>query len=119
MRIWTTARDRAASSRCPTRASAPLATRSLLGARTCGTATEVGGGRVAAVEVSTDNGATSHRATGTSSCTDSWTPTSSGPTTLKSRAADDSANIETPGAGFNVTVSSTNTLVAAYGFNEG
>src|SRR5205823_7384552 len=57
-----------------------------------GTATEAGGGRVAAVEVSTDNGATWHKATGTTSWTYSWNPTISGPTTIKSRAVDDSLN---------------------------
>src|SRR5262249_4499176 len=43
----------------------------------------------------------------------------SGPTFLRSRAVDDSANAETPSAGVSVTVSSSNTLVAAYGFDEG
>ena len=84
-----------------------------------GTATEAGGGRLAVVEVSTDSGATWHRATGLASWSYTWTPTVSGPTVIKSRAVDDSVNLETPGAGVSVTVSTSNTLVAAYGFNEG
>ena len=47
-----------------------------------GSATEAGGGRLAAVEVSTDGGATWHRATGTSSWSYTWTPTVSGPAKL-------------------------------------
>jgi N,N-dimethylformamidase beta subunit-like, C-terminal/Concanavalin A-like lectin/glucanases superfamily/Bacterial Ig-like domain/Bacterial Ig domain/Calx-beta domain len=83
-----------------------------------GTATESGGGRLAAVEVSIDNGVTWHRATGLASWSYTWTPSVSGPTVIKSRAVDDSCNLETPSAGRSVTVSSTNTLVLALGFNE-
>ena len=43
-----------------------------------GTATDTGGGRVAGVEVSTDNGATWRRATGRGSWTYTFTPSSSG-----------------------------------------
>jgi len=40
--------------------------------------------------------------------------------TIKSRAIDDSGNIETPGVGVSVTVSAVlSPLVAAYSFNEG
>ncbi len=57
-----------------------------------GTATDTGGGRVGAVEVSTDNGGTWHPATGREAWSYSWTPTTSGPVVVKVRAADDSAN---------------------------
>lgn len=67
-----------------------------------GTAQEQGGGRVAAVEVSTDGGATWRRADGRESWTYSWTPRSSGTVTIKSRAVDDSGNMETPSAGVTI-----------------
>ena len=52
--------------------------------------------RVGGVEVSTDGGATWHRATGRESWTYTFTPSASGTVTIRSRATDDSANIETP-----------------------
>ncbi len=58
-----------------------------------GTATDAGGGKVGVVEVSTDNGATWHRASGRENWTYSWTPTTSAVVTLKARATDDSLNI--------------------------
>ena len=70
-----------------------------------GTASDVGG-LVGGVEVSTDNGTTWRPATGRSNWTYSWTPTVAGNFTIKSRAADDSLNLETPGAGVNVTIGS-------------
>jgi Domain of unknown function (DUF4082)/Bacterial Ig-like domain/Bacterial Ig domain len=69
-----------------------------------GTASDAGGGVVAGVEVSTDSGATWHPATGTTSWSYTWTPGPTGSFTIKSRASDDSANVETPGAGVGVTV---------------
>ena len=87
-----------------------------------GTATDAGG-VVAAVEVSTDGGATWHRAVGRSSWTYSWTPATTGPVVVQTRAVDDSANVQTPSGGLNATVqlvpTSTTGLVASYGFNEG
>ena len=71
-----------------------------------GTATEAGGGLVAAVEVSVDAGATWHPAVGRESWSYSWTPTTAGSVTIKSRAVDDSGNPEVAGAGVNVTVGS-------------
>jgi hypothetical protein len=65
------------------------------------------GGQVAGVEVSVDSGTTWHRANGTTAWTYTWTPSSTSQVTLKSRAVDDSGNIETPGAG--VTVGGTQT----------
>ncbi len=61
-----------------------------------GTASDSGGGIVAAVEVSVDGGRTWHPATGMATWTYAWTPTSSGPVTIQARAVDDSANIGTP-----------------------
>jgi hypothetical protein len=71
-----------------------------------GTAAD-GGGLVAGVEVSTNNGTTWNAATGTTSWTFSWTPTTAGPTTILSRAIDDSGNIGASGTGVNVTVSNS------------
>lgn len=60
-----------------------------------GTATDAGGGTVAAVELSGDGGATWHPATGRSNWTYQWTPSHVGSVTLLSRAVDDSGNLET------------------------
>ncbi|HEY7071829.1 MAG TPA: DUF4082 domain-containing protein [Acidimicrobiales bacterium] len=67
-----------------------------------GTASDVGG-VVAAVEVSTDNGATWKRAAGTTSWSFTYLPTALGSLTIKTRAIDDSVNIETPGPGRTIT----------------
>lgn len=87
-----------------------------------GTASDAGG-VLGAVEVSVDGGATWRRAQGRTSWTFTWTPSTSGPVTIRSRAVDDSGNIEIPTAGTTVTVqyapTSTTGLVAAYGFNQG
>jgi hypothetical protein len=72
-----------------------------------GTATDAGGGVVAGVEVSVDGGATWHPAVGRQSWTYTWTNGPSASTTIKSRAADDSANIESPAAGLSITVGQT------------
>jgi hypothetical protein len=69
-----------------------------------GTSSDTGGGIVAAVEVSVDGGTSWRRANGTTSWTFSWTPSTQGSVTLKSRAVDDSANLENPSAGVTVTV---------------
>jgi hypothetical protein len=69
-----------------------------------GTATDSGGGVVGAVEVSGDGGDTWHPATGRSSWSYSFTPTATGQVTIKSRASDDSANVETPKSGVTVSV---------------
>jgi len=69
-----------------------------------GTATDSGGGVVGGVEVSTDGGATWHPASGRGSWSYAWTATGSGAHSLRSRAVDDSGNLETPAAGVGVTV---------------
>ncbi|GGO17260.1 hypothetical protein GCM10010116_34920 [Microbispora rosea subsp. aerata] len=75
--------------------SAPSASATLANGSTVtvsGTASDVGG-RVGAVEVSTDGGATWHPATGRGSWSYSWNVTGMGPTTIKARAVDDSGNV--------------------------
>jgi hypothetical protein len=74
-----------------------------------GTASDAGGGSVAVVEVSTDGGVTWHRATGFQNWSYSWIPLAAGTYNIKSRAVDDSVNLETPGAGTTITVSSAGT----------
>ena len=75
-----------------------------------GTATDAGGGVVTAVEVSIDGGSTWHRVTlagadaATVNWSYTWTPQATGNVVIKSRAVDDSGNIETPGASVPVTV---------------
>lgn len=69
-----------------------------------GTATDVGGA-VAGVEVSTDGGTTWHPATGRDTWSYKWDVTGNGSTTIKTRAVDDSGNIETPSAGTSISVS--------------
>ena len=69
-----------------------------------GTAADTGGGVVAGVEVSTDNGSTWHPASGTTSWTYSWTAHGSPSTTIKVRASDDSGNLGAASAGASVTV---------------
>jgi hypothetical protein len=69
-----------------------------------GTASDIGGGIVAAVEVSVDGGATWRRALGRESWSFAWTPSPPGPVTIQCRAVDDSANIESAGPGIAVEV---------------
>ncbi|WP_369797936.1 DUF4082 domain-containing protein [Cryobacterium sp. MLB-32] len=69
-----------------------------------GTATDAGGGVVAGVEISTDAGATWHPATGTTAWTYSWVAHGSPSTAVRTRAVDDSGNLEAPTAGADVNV---------------
>jgi hypothetical protein len=69
-----------------------------------GTAVDGGGGVVAGVEVSVDNGKTWHPAPGRQNWSYAWTPSAVGNTTILSRAVDDSGNLETPSAGLSVNV---------------
>jgi hypothetical protein len=73
-----------------------------------GTAVDSGGGVVGGIEVSTDGGATWHRANGTSNWTYNWRPGVLGTINLLTRATDDSGNIEPPSAGINVNISTAN-----------
>ncbi|HSC92510.1 MAG TPA: DUF4082 domain-containing protein [Gaiellaceae bacterium] len=61
-------------------------------------------GAVAAVEVSTDGGATWHPASGREQWTYTWHAGGYGTVTIKTRAVDDSGNLETPGAGTTIDV---------------
>jgi hypothetical protein len=77
--------------------TAPAAGATLTGESTVtisGTAADVGG-RVGGVEVSTDDGATWHPAQGRTNWTYSWRVHGFGPTVIKVRATDDSANLQT------------------------
>ncbi|WP_306214298.1 N,N-dimethylformamidase beta subunit family domain-containing protein [Actinoplanes sp. RD1] len=58
-----------------------------------GTATDTGGGVTGGVEVSTDDGITWHPAEGRGTWTYGWRPGSTGTTTVRVRAADDSGNV--------------------------
>ncbi len=62
-------------------------------------------GVVANLEVSTDGGATWHRAQGTSNWTYSWVPTAWGAATIESRGTDDNGNLEVPSSKVMVTIS--------------
>ncbi len=68
-----------------------------------GTAADTGG-VVAGVEVSADGGTTWHPATGTTSWSYAWTPGPTGQTPIRSRAVDDTGNLETASAGISITV---------------
>ena len=61
------------------------------------------GGVVAGVEVSTDGGTIWHPATGRATWTYTWTASGSS-ALIRSRAVDDSGNLETPTSGISVTV---------------
>ena len=75
-----------------------------------GTATDAGGGVVAGVEISTDGGSTWHPVTTMSAANTSvtwsysWIAHGYPTTTIKTRAVDDSGNLETPGPGVTVQV---------------
>jgi hypothetical protein len=69
-----------------------------------GTASDSGGGVVAAVEVSVDGGASWHPAVGRTSWSYVWVPRVAGAVTVLSRAVDDSGNLEAVGAGTSLTI---------------
>jgi Domain of unknown function (DUF4082)/Bacterial Ig-like domain/Bacterial Ig domain len=69
-----------------------------------GTASDTGG-VVGGVEVSVDGGTTWHPAKGRANWTYTWIPTSTGSVTIKSRATDDSGNIQAPATEVTLTVS--------------
>jgi len=84
-----------------------------------GTAADSGGGVIGGVEVSVDGGQTWHPAQGRESWTYSWTILASGSITIKSRAVDDSGNLETPSAGVTVNVPKAPISVDAQVNNDG
>ncbi len=69
-----------------------------------GTAIDTGGGVVANVEVSVDGGASWHPASGRSNWSYSWIFSTPGSVTIKSRAVDDSGNLESLAASVTVNV---------------
>ena len=69
-----------------------------------GGAVDEGGGVVAGVEVSVDNGGTWHPADGREAWSYRWTPAETGSVTIFSRAVDDSGNLEQPRRGVSVTI---------------
>src|SRR5262249_10719510 len=69
-----------------------------------GIASDASGGTVAGVEVSVDGGVTWSAATGTTVWSYDWMPATPGPATIKSRAIDDSRNVQDPPAKITVTV---------------
>jgi len=69
-----------------------------------GTANDAGGGSVVRVEVSVDGGATYSAAAGTNAWSFNWTPSAPGPATIKSRAVDNTGNVQDPPAEIRVTV---------------
>ena len=73
-----------------------------------GTAADTGGGVVAGVEVSTDGGSTWRRATGTTSWSYQFAPGVLGPASIRSRATDDSGNLEQPATNVPVTITQGN-----------
>jgi hypothetical protein len=72
-----------------------------------GIAQDTGGGQVAGVEVSVDNGLTWHPANGRENWNYEWLPTQAGSVTILSRAVDDSGNLEPPGQGVTVMINLT------------
>jgi len=70
-----------------------------------GIASDSGSGLVGALEVSVDGGTTWHPANGRANWSYNWTPSSVGSVTIRSRAVDDSGNIQTLGTAVTVTVS--------------
>ncbi|PIK69083.1 hypothetical protein CS379_31655, partial [Methylobacterium frigidaeris] len=75
-----------------------------------GTATDAGGGVVAGVEVSTDNGATWRAAKGDENWSYTFAPQVAGTYQIRTRATDDSVNMETPSAGRSLTVTASPSL---------
>jgi hypothetical protein len=75
-----------------------------------GTASDTGGGVVAGVEVSTDGGSTWHPANGTTNWSYTWSAHAGTSVTLKSRAVDDSGNLESAASGPTINVACPCTL---------
>jgi hypothetical protein len=69
-----------------------------------GTATDSGGGVVGGVEISVDGGTNWHPAVGRESWTYATTFNNNATVNIRSRAVDDSGNLEVPGPGISITV---------------
>src|SRR5439155_14306947 len=70
-------------------------------------------GKVGGVEVSVDGGSTWHPAQGRENWSYTWTPGPAGPTVIKSRAVDDSGNLEDPATSASVTAAGISATVNA------
>jgi Big-like domain-containing protein len=68
-----------------------------------GTASDSGSGSVVRVEVSVDGGFNYNAATGTNTWSFNWTPSAAGQVTIKSRAVDNTGNVQNPPAEIQVT----------------
>ncbi|MCB8822260.1 DUF4082 domain-containing protein [Microvirga rosea] len=77
-----------------------------------GTASDVGG-VIAGVEITTDGGTSWHPVSGDESWSYSWTPNAPGTYNIRTRAVDDSVNMEVPGTGRTVTVAGNNVFAAS------
>jgi hypothetical protein len=75
-----------------------------------GTAADLGGGKVAGVEVSIDGGTTWHPAVGTTSWTYSFNANAVATQVIKARAVDDSANIGAVGTPVSISTTGPNSL---------
>jgi len=73
------------------------------------------GGVVGGVEVSVDGGNTWHPASGRGTWSYAWTPVELGNAVIKSRAVDDSSNLETPSPGIAVTVAASDCPCTGWG----
>jgi len=82
-----------------------------------GTASDNGGGSVARVDVSVDGGANYSAATGTDTWSFNWTPSAPGPVTIKSRAVDNTGNVQNPPTEIHITVDAppTSTITSPKG----
>ncbi len=78
-----------------------------------GTSADAGGGVVAGVEISVDNGVSWQFAIGTSNWTYNWLPASSGSYTIKVRAFDDLGNLETTGTAPSANAITVNVTVTS------
>lgn len=74
-----------------------------------GTASDAGGGLVGGVQVSVNGGTTWAPATGGTTWTLTWTASGLGAVSIRSRAFDDSGNMESPSAGVGITVTAGQT----------
>jgi hypothetical protein len=72
-----------------------------------GTAADIGGGVIGGVEISIDGGTTWHPGVGRENWTYSWVPSTSGNYNIRTRATDDSANLEAPSPGITIAATTT------------
>ncbi len=83
-----------------------------------GTATDVTGNGIQKVEISTDGGSTWNQATGTTNWSYTWTLPTDGTYFLKSRATDNSENVEQPTIGVMVDVDNSTLPVGSIIINS-